>query len=102
MIRSFERKVFIGSEGVKSTVVILSNLRSRSDAVVHVVLGVLALVAAEPPAGGLQRNLTVTTAVSATGPAHGDQPAADPGLGQDQRLSVPPLRVGGGHRAVRL
>ena len=84
--------------------------RNSSDAFVHVVLGVLALVAAEPPAGGLglQRNLTVTAAAvllllsSATGPAHGDQPAADPGLGEDQRLSVPPLRVGGGHRAVRL
>ena len=91
---------------------IRSNLKSSSssDAVVHVVLGVLALVAAEPPAecglGLKRRNLTVTVTaaavLSATGPAHGDQPAADPGLGEDQRLSVPPLRVGGGHRAVRL
>ena len=106
-IHSFESKVVIGSEGVKSTVVIRSVRNSISDAVVHVVLGVLALVAAEPPAGGLglQRGLTVTVTaavLSATGPAHGDQPAADPGLGEDQRLSVPPIRVGGGHRAVRL
>ena len=82
---------------------------SSSDAVVHVVCGIFSLVAAEPSAARFShsRNLGFDaigggSCDAAARPAHGDKPAADPGLGEDQRLSVPPLRVGRGHRAVRL